>query len=59
MFQAVLCVNVRVDEENLRETISTLSFGDAARNIDLEDTQKKKRNRPPAQQDNSWVTEDF
>ncbi len=52
-------MTVRIDEENLRETVSTLSFGDAARNIDLEDTQKKKRNRAPAQQGNSWVTEDF
>lgn len=59
----------RTDEGNLSETISTLSFGDAARNISTFDTKRKKKKRLATKQqqqqqqqdddgDGGWV-EDF
>ena len=44
--QSILFVNVRTDEDNLSETISTLSFGDAARNVSSDTVKRRKKKRP-------------
>ena len=44
--QSILFVNVRTDEDNLCETISTLSFGDAARNVSSDTVKRRKKKRP-------------
>ena len=38
---------MRTDEDNLSETISTLSFGDAARNVSSDTVKRRKKKRPP------------
>ena len=37
---------MRTDEDNLSETISTLSFGDAARNVSSDTVKRRKKKRP-------------
>ena len=37
---------MRTDEDNLSETISTLSFGDAARNVSSDTMKRRKKKRP-------------
>ena len=53
----------RTDDNNISETISTLTFGNSARNISTHDpTRRKKKQRAAgghaAGQDDGWVAED-
>ncbi len=61
--QCVLFVMTRTDDNNISETISTLTFGNSARNISTHDpTRRKKKQRAAgghaAGQDDGWVAED-